>query len=416
MLQPDKQDSPGAADRPAQTPRDLTGNQQYDQEPYRLLAEYSADMIVRIAPDESYSYVSPASYRLFGQKPQELLGLSVFTFIHPEDLDRVREAFTSKFALVEGGSIEYRRRKKNGDYVWVENAVRIRRHPISGEPNELICVVRDITDRKRIEAELEHHRNQLESLVRQRTAELEQSRQQLLQTERLASIGTLAAGIAHEINNPIGMILLAAETAESFRDRPDGAAVVEQSLHTIIENSRRCGDIIKSVLQFARRETMEKWPAKINDILRRCCRIILPTARKHGVSLHTEFAPNLPTITISPVQMEQVIINILHNAIQSDESGVNILVRSECGPGNIRISIQDTGRGISPAHMAHLFDPFFTTRQQKGGTGLGLSLAHGIVTDHGGTLNVISEVGKGSTFTIELPLTTTPSTAEHSPA
>ncbi len=265
----------------------------------------------------------------------------------------------------------------------------------------------DITDRKLAEEELARHRQHLEELVAERTRQLDESREKIRQSERLASIGTLAAGIAHEINNPIGMMLLAAQIGQEARRRGDSDSLVDESLAKIIHNAERCGRIVKSVLQFARQEKTEKWVDDLNAIVEHAVTVLQPYAEKRGASLTCQLAENLPGVTINPLEIEQVFLNLFRNAVESGDRDTRVVVRTEATEDTVRIIVKDNGRGMNAEQKQHLFDPFYTTRQREGGTGLGLSIVHGIVTDHGGTVTVESQEGAGSTFTVELPISKT---------
>lgn len=262
---------------------------------------------------------------------------------------------------------------------------------------------RDITGRTRAEREVARHRANLEELVQKRTLELETSREQLVRAERLASIGTLAAGIAHEINNPVGMMLLAAQAAMRYRNHPGGQELVEQSLNRIVNNARRCGQIVRGVLQFARQEPTEKWSASLNLAVTAGCQVMSDYAHEHRAVVETDLAADLPDIVMNQMQIEQVVVNLVKNAIEAGEAGQKVSVRTMLGPIGARLMVQDQGRGMTNEQLKHLFDPFFTTRQQRGGTGLGLSIVHGIISEHGGKIGVDSKVGQGTTFTVDLP-------------
>ncbi len=265
----------------------------------------------------------------------------------------------------------------------------------------------DITDRKLAEEELARHRQHLEELVVERTQQLDASREQVRQSERLASIGTLAAGIAHEINNPIGMMLLAAQIGQEARRRGNGETLVDESLAKIIHNAERCGRIVKSVLQFARQEKTEKWMEDLNTIVEHAVTVLQPYAEQRGASLTCLLDDDLPAVILNPLEIEQVFLNLLRNAVESAERDTRVLVRTEATEDAVRVIVKDNGRGMNTEQKQHLFDPFYTTRQREGGTGLGLSIVHGIITDHGGTITVESQEGAGSTFTVELPISKT---------
>ena len=264
----------------------------------------------------------------------------------------------------------------------------------------------EISERRRAEEELARYRDHLEELVQQRTRALEESQERMRQAERLASIGTFAAGIAHEINNPLASILMTARHASrSVQDR----GIVETLLREIIEDTERCARVVKGVLQFARQERSEKRPVNLNDVVRRARDLTRKYAQRRGVRLELTVSDNLPSVAANPTELEQVFVNVINNAIEASREGQVVGVRTEQASGKVRVRVQDRGRGMTAEERQHAFDPFFTTRAKEGGTGLGLSMVHGNVTDHGGTINIETESGQGTTVTIEFPLLT-PST------
>ncbi len=269
-------------------------------------------------------------------------------------------------------------------------------------------VISDISERKRLEDELTRYRAHLEAQVQQRTQELTKAHQdQLRQNERLASIGTLAAGIAHEINNPIASILLYAQSARFRRGEAD-ALTLEEVLQRIAEDAKRCGRIVRSVLAFARQGTTDKRPNALNRMIQYAIDLTRSYAQKHGSVIQLELDDNLPSVWFDPTEMAQVLVNLIRNAVEAGNSKSRIRIRTEVTRQAAQVTIQDNGCGIPAETIGHIFDPFYTTRKSKGGMGLGLSLSHGIVTQHGGTLTVDSRPGQGTTFRIELPLTPEP--------
>jgi signal transduction histidine kinase len=253
---------------------------------------------------------------------------------------------------------------------------------------------------RRIESE-ERFRHQLEALVEQRTRELEGSRAQLIQSQRLASVGTLAAGVAHQINNPIGSILASAEYALLYEEDPEISR--RTILEEIVEQARRCGRIVRSVLQFSRDETSEKWRDDLGDVVARSCKLAGSHASASGVEIDLQLPSTPIMVEMNPIEMEQVILNLLHNAIQSGGTKIEVRIESNTADMRARIQVRDDGCGIEDDVLPRIFDPFFTTRLSDGGTGLGLSMAHGIVGSHGGRMQVESELGRGTTLIVELP-------------
>jgi len=258
-------------------------------------------------------------------------------------------------------------------------------------------------ERVRAEAHLARHREHLEQLVADRTRELKTSLEQLRHSERLASVGTLAAGIAHEINNPVGIILLLAEQALMNESRGVPNTQTAQCLHEIASNARRCGRIIKNVLRFARQEPGDRWPSDINVILRFALEFSQIYLERWGAQVESRLSPRLPQVLVNAVELEQVFVNLICNGVESAVEVPQLLVTSEVEDGVVRIAVCDNGRGIPQADRSRVFDPFYTTRQSEGGTGLGLSVAYRIVTDHGGTIRVEDAPRGGTRMLVELP-------------
>ncbi|MDP6978373.1 MAG: ATP-binding protein [Myxococcota bacterium] len=263
-------------------------------------------------------------------------------------------------------------------------------------------ILEDVTEQLRSRQELEQNHNRLEELVRQRSLALEESRDHLRRSERLSSIGTLAAGVAHQINNPVGAILLSSQHALSCEHDADFVETWKRSLLDSAEQAARCGKIVRSLLQFSRGEPTQMWEEDANKLVHRACHASKAHAESRGSTIIEDLAPESLPVIVSPIQMEQVVVNLIRNAVQSRPSGVTVQVATERTESAIRLRVMDDGSGMDSKTVEHILDPFYTTRTQEGGTGLGLSVAHGIVELHHGTMRVASKVGKGTTVEIEL--------------
>jgi signal transduction histidine kinase len=156
-------------------------------------------------------------------------------------------------------------------------------------------------------------------------------------------------------------------------------------------------------LQFSRQRSTERWPSDLNEIVERAIELTGKYIEQRGAAVRTELRAPLPKVKLNPGQIEQVLVNLIQNAVESGE-GVRVVVSTRSATGRVRVAVQDDGRGMTEEQKSHLFDPFFTTREREGGTGLGLSIAHGIVTSHGGTIDVESEPGRGTMILVELPV------------
>ena len=230
----------------------------------------------------------------------------------------------------------------------------------------------------------------------------------LLQSEKQASIGKLAGGVAHEINNPLTGVFTFTHMLLRRKDLPED---LRSDLETIAQETERVRKIVKGLLDFSRQIELDREPADVNRLIRHTISLVENQALIKGVSLNFEPGEGLPMITLDRNQMQSVLLNIVINALDATDPGGSITVTSGIGvstskPGQqgIEILCTDTGCGIPPENLNKLFDPFFTTKEVGHGTGLGLSVSYGIVERHGGTIWVQSKVGKGSTFKVWLPI------------
>ncbi len=230
--------------------------------------------------------------------------------------------------------------------------------------------------------------------------ELESAQKALLKTERLASMGQLSAGVAHELNNPLGTILLYShmvmkELAEA-RQRED--------LQLIVNEAMRCKDIVRGLLDFARKSRVTKAPAQLDDVLDDVVGITRVRADEAGVTVTASVEGPLPMMMIDRSQIRQALVNLVVNAIDATPPGGQIQMQGGRVNGDVRIEVRDTGCGIQPENLKRLFTPFFSTKESGKGTGLGLAITYGVVKMHSGDITVDSEVGRGTTFLIRLPV------------
>jgi signal transduction histidine kinase len=223
---------------------------------------------------------------------------------------------------------------------------------------------------------------------------------QLRHADRLATIGQLAAGVAHEINEPLGGILGFAQLALKGSDVTESSA---RDLNKIVTCSLQARDIVTNLKLFARQTPIQETRISINEVVQQALSLIEGRCANQSVDVVREWAEGTHLINGDPVQLKQVIVNLLVNAMHSMPDGGTLSVAVDCGETATAIVVQDTGAGMTDDTMGKIFDPFFTTKDVGEGTGLGLSVVHGIITAHGGTIDVASEVGMGTTFTITLP-------------
>jgi len=251
--------------------------------------------------------------------------------------------------------------------------------------------------------ELEEWGNTLGKKVQERTDEIKKIHSQLFRSEKLASLGKLAAGVAHEINNPLTGILtnssLLLEDLEPEDPRREDAEI-------IVKETIRCREIVKRLLDFAKQTKPQKKLTKINSLIDNIILLVRNQTSFRSIVIEKNLSENVPDILVDTDQIQQVFINIILNAAEAMTKGGTLTIGSRMSDDDefINISFTDTGPGISEVHREKIFDPFFTTKEH--GTGLGLSISYGIIEQHGGTISVESSIGKGSVFTIQLPVKT----------
>ncbi|HUF91747.1 MAG TPA: PAS domain S-box protein [Candidatus Limnocylindria bacterium] len=358
----------------------LRGSEEY----HRALIENGLDLIIVLDADGVIRYASPSVERVLGERPADLVGTNALPRLHPDDLPVVGALFFGGQATPGfTASAEYRFRHRDGSWRQLEGVGRnLLDHPgIAG----IIVNARDITERKQDEA----------SQTRLRA--------HLRQSEKLAAMSELLAGVAHELNNPLSVVighttLLAGATDPAVKARAE----------KIGRAAERCGRIVKNFLALARQYPPERTAVNLNQIVVDALEVVAYPLRVDDVEVVTELAADLPPLAADPHQLQQVLVNLVTNAHQAMRgvSGTRRLtVRTGGGDGGPAwFAVGDTGPGIPPEVEARLFEPFFTTKPVGQGTGLGLSICKGIVEGHGGSLTIEAGAGRGAVFKVNLPL------------
>lgn len=243
---------------------------------------------------------------------------------------------------------------------------------------------------------------QIAILIERRQAAKAKRRLQrhLRHADRLATIGQLSAGVAHELNEPLGNILAFAQLAAKESDVPPQVA---RDLGKIVKTSLYARDILKKLMLFAREMPPQKTPVDLNQIIDEALPFFDSRCEKQSVTVHRRLAPGLPKIVADPSQLHQVLVNLLVNAFQAMPSGGNVWIGTRTEEQLVVLAIEDDGVGMSPKVLKKIFIPFFTTKDVHEGTGLGLAVVHGIVTSHGGVISVESTAGHGARFEIRFP-------------
>jgi two-component system NtrC family sensor kinase len=225
--------------------------------------------------------------------------------------------------------------------------------------------------------------------------------EQLRHADRLATIGQLAAGIAHELNNPLGDILGFAQLASNH---PDLDEDVYQDLVKIVKSTLYAREIIKKILYFGRQTHPKEAQTDLNKLIGEWMDFFESRCAKSGIQIVVERDEGLPIVNGDPAQLNQVLVNVVVNAIQAMPTGGTLTIKTMFKNGWVSILVEDTGQGIEEENMDKIFLPFFTTKEVDEGTGLGLSVVYGIVNEHGGSIEVDSKKGQGSTFEIKFPV------------
>ena len=233
--------------------------------------------------------------------------------------------------------------------------------------------------------------------------ELDDARQQLARSERLVSMGQLSAGVAHEINNPLGTVLLYSHML--LKQLEDGDPR-RDDLQMIIREATRCKEIVRALLDFARQSRLSKAPADLAAVIGEVLSAAAPQAKQAAVRLTNDVPDDLPTMMIDGTQIRQMLLNLVKNGIDAvgDQGEIRIAARLRPVGEAVEITVSDNGCGIPKENLAKLFTPFFTTKEMGKGTGLGLAIAYGVVKMHSGDITVASEEGRGTTVTVRLPL------------
>lgn len=250
----------------------------------------------------------------------------------------------------------------------------------------------------------------LEQKVAERTEALEHSQQQLLQAAKLASIGELAGGVAHEINNPASIMLMRIAQLEEELGALNVSEEATEDVAVIGRQVEKISRIVSGLLTFSRRSTTELRPLDVNDVVRRTVHLMEDLVKSRGIELELDLAGALPRTRGDSSQIEQVLLNLVNNALDAMPRGgrITFITRVSGGDENrgpaVKLSVVDTGTGIAPEHLDRIFDPFFTTKEPGEGTGLGLSVSYGIAEQHGGVLEASSAPDVGTRFDLRLPV------------
>lgn len=372
---------------------------QQSEERFRLLVESMQDYaIFMLDPEGRVTSWNTGAEKIEGFRHEEIIGEPFARFYTPEDQAQHLPQQALRYAAINGRSEqEGSRVRKDGASFWANTIVSA----LLDEGKKLVgfsVVTRDLTERKRVEEIL----RESEAKLRKQAQELEQ---QLIASGRLVSLGVVTASMAHEFNNPLGIVM--GFTQELLSEaNPESRNF--QALKIIDEETRRCQRIIQELLQFARPRSADLCPTDIKLAIDKTINMVTNRLYKQKIEASVVIDNDLPLISADPQQLEQVLVNLLLNAIDAMPHGGNLTVeaalkaRDQQAPA-VAIAVIDNGNGIDEADLSKIFQPFFSAKKGKG-IGLGLSICDRIIQNHGGTISVESQPGKGTSFKIHLPL------------
>jgi len=334
----------------------------------------------------NFTFFSDALCRQLGYSREEIEGMSYKMYIPSDNTKKVFEVYNSVYRTGEPRkSFASSQIKKDGTLVHTEDSIFAMRDD-EGKIIGFRGISRDITERK------------------QRDEEKKQLEQKAQFASRLASVGELAAGVAHEINNPLTAVI---GYAHMLLDRKDIPVDIKRDVEVINEGAQRVAGIIKKLLVFARQTRPERTYVDINEIINTTLELRAYSLQSSNVKVILQLDPDLPMTVADPGQLQQVFLNLIMNAeteVKLVHGGGKLAIKTEQVGDSIRISFKDNGLGIARENLERIFNPFFTTRKVGQGTGLGLSVCHGIVTEHKGRIWAESQLGRGATFIVELPV------------
>lgn len=402
------------------------------EERYRTLVEGMNEVLMLVDNDDRVLFVNKRFTDVLGYTKDEIIGkIGYEVLIDTKDHETIRK--------------ENEERSKNifnqYEMTFISKTGKKVDFLVSGSPvknSDGVAVgsmgaMTDITDRKKIERELEKHRNHLEFLVKERTEELattneeltstneelhnqreeletvlanlKKTQKQLIQSEKMASLGVLAAGVAHEINNPLnfikgGIVGLEEYFSENLNDQKEEIEPLIEGINIGIE---RAADIVKSLNHYSRKNDTKLVDCDMHRIIDNCI-VMLQNQTKNRIEVQKIYTENEHLITGNEGKLHQVVINVLTNAIQAIEGKGIINIRTQNSSDKLLVCINDTGQGIPKDIISKVFDPFFTTKDPGKGTGLGLSISYSILEEHNGTIDIKSKEGKGTEVVIQLPI------------
>jgi PAS domain S-box-containing protein len=345
---------------------------------FRLLADTVPAMLWMTSADGNLTIINRAGLDFLGNPTETCTDSLMDRYVHPDDREGFRTLMKSSVLERVPFSAEVRNRDTSGSYRWLFMR-GMPRFGAGGEFEGLVGVASDVTEQRLAKASLDR-------------------------AERLTTIGTLATGVAHEIDAPLAAIRSAAESALTTLSRSPSFRSMDQGLKRILVQVERASKITRDLLHFARSEPTTPEPRDLNALVLELVDQLRGNMRAAQATVECQLDPKLPQVPLARTEMVYAITNLLQNAVESSERPVHVSVRTETRDRTVLLTVSDDGDGIPEEMLTRIFDPFFTTRRHFGGTGLALSLVQRIVRDHGGTIQVQSTVDRGTSFIVSLPI------------
>ncbi len=405
-----------------------------ERERYRLVSEIISDYAYafRVNRDGKLQreWVTQAFERITGYNPNSEAALSWTHLVHPDDI-HIAEQHVERLLSGESAVSEFRILTKEGDVHWIRDYGR----PLCDSSSDakkgervmrIYGAAQDITRQKEMAAELQRYTENLEQLVAEKVKALEQERSKVIQASKLAAIGEMATGVAHELNQPLTAISFEADYIRQIGQREgghlNGTALWEELTQVgenLIGDVDRCRRIIDHLRAFGRVTDKKTEPTDLNEPIRNSFLLIGERLKQHNVIVERNLAADLPPILADPHRLEQVFLNLISNGeyataemqkrIEAGEATrpayeKRLEIRTEANEAFVIATVRDNGAGIPTKVQEHIFEPFFTTKPVGEGTGLGLSISYGIVRDFDGDITFQSEPYKGTTFSIRFPI------------
>ncbi|MFC1510538.1 PAS domain S-box protein [Candidatus Omnitrophota bacterium] len=371
---------------------------------YKEFVEGTDDLVTQVDGKGNFLFVNNKAEEVFGLKPEACIGLSAFSFIHPDDQEATKIKFSQysrEHILIV--SFENRQVNRNGrvfHMLWTSSI----HYDADGNVEMVNGIARDITERKHAEEELNKYRHHLEQLVEERTKELKSSQTLLLQSEKLASIGRLGAGVAHELNSPLMGVL---SLVSVYKEAREEGSEEYKNLQTVENTCKHMAKIIKDLNVFSRQSIGELEDLDFNDIIEATLSFGSFQVKKKKVVVEKHFDKKLALVRGDRGQLQQVVLNLVINAMDAVKKGGSFRINTRNieveGSRYVEAEFIDDGYGIGEEFQEQIFDPFFTTKRPGRGVGLGLSIVYTIIKNHNGEIFVESESGKGTIFKVRLP-------------